>query len=334
MTHSEQLTDLLTALCAARLEFPVITRNREGFSKRTGQKYQYADLNAIIDGTVPILGQHGLLLVQSLEDGEGGTLMITSTLFHAASGQWVSSELSVIKPDNMQDFGSVATYAKRYAQQALLNVSTEDDDDAASLNGSSKAEKSAAAVNGRPSKPVSANGHAPEPGPDASLEHPTESHLAALKNLACTECGDPVEVYEDRLRRTMGIPKHASVSPRLLSKSMSMQAYMEVYGFYRRLEEQLAKGKETPSANHSPSQPSSQPTPPPTGEGPTASPSPDASTSAGSDPADAAERERIVREAMDAGIAEKEARHIVTHHALKAAHSLLLAAAKKRLQAA
>jgi ERF superfamily len=39
-----------------------------------------------------------------------------------------------------------ATYVKRYAQQALLNISTEDDDDAASLNGSNKTEKSAAAV--------------------------------------------------------------------------------------------------------------------------------------------------------------------------------------------
>jgi hypothetical protein len=35
MTHSDTITDLLTALCAARLEFPTITRNREGFSKRT-----------------------------------------------------------------------------------------------------------------------------------------------------------------------------------------------------------------------------------------------------------------------------------------------------------
>ena len=66
-----------------------------GFSKRTGQKYQYADLNAIIDATEPILGAHGLLLVQSVEDGEGGTLRITSTLFHASSGQWLSLRVSV-----------------------------------------------------------------------------------------------------------------------------------------------------------------------------------------------------------------------------------------------
>jgi ERF superfamily len=101
MLTSTPCTDLLAALCAARLDFPTITRNREGFSKRTGQKYQYADLNAIIDTTEPILGQHGLLMIQSLEDGEWGTLKITSTLFHTASGQWVSSEVSVEKPGDM-----------------------------------------------------------------------------------------------------------------------------------------------------------------------------------------------------------------------------------------
>jgi hypothetical protein len=79
--------------------------------------------------------------------------------------------------------------------------------------------------------PPATNGHRPAPEPDESLAHPTESHLAALRNLAVTECQDPVEVFEDRLRRTMGVPKHASVSPRLLTKTMSMQAYMEVYGF-------------------------------------------------------------------------------------------------------
>jgi hypothetical protein len=55
---------------------------------------------------VPILGQHGLVLVQGLEDGEGGTLRISSTLFHAQSGQWLCS---VEKPANMQDFGMTCT---------------------------------------------------------------------------------------------------------------------------------------------------------------------------------------------------------------------------------
>ena len=37
MLTSSPCTDLLRALLAARLDFPVVTRNREGFSKRSGQ---------------------------------------------------------------------------------------------------------------------------------------------------------------------------------------------------------------------------------------------------------------------------------------------------------
>jgi hypothetical protein len=52
--------------------------------------------------------------------------------------------------------------------------------------------------------PPSPSGHRPAPDPDESLAHPTESHLAALRNLAVTECQEPLEVYEDRLRQTIG----------------------------------------------------------------------------------------------------------------------------------
>jgi hypothetical protein len=316
MTHSDTITDLLTALCAARLEFPTITRNREGFSKRTGQKYQYADLNAIIDATEPILGQHGLLMVQSLDDGDGGTLRIISTLFHAASGQWVSSEVSVEKPGDMQSFGMAATYIKRYAQQALLNVSTEDDDDAASLNDSHKADKSAATANGRGSEPVNGNGHTPPPELYASLEHPTESHLAALKNLALTECREELEVYEDRLRRTMGVPKHASVSPR----------------WYVNLEKQLAKskGQEVTRADHTSEASVSQPEPAAPAEVPAAVPPPASaaeSTSAASDPSDAVERDRQRLRAEVASwnlrISDKEREHVIVHNSYSRARQLL-----------
>jgi hypothetical protein len=90
------------------------------------------------------------------------------------------------------------------------------------------------------------NGHSPAPEPDEALAHPTEGHLAALRNLAVTECQEPVDVYEDRIRTTMKIPKQASVAPKLLTRTMTMQAYMELFAYYRRLEAQLAKGKEAP----------------------------------------------------------------------------------------
>jgi hypothetical protein len=174
---------------------------------------------------------------------------------------------------------------------------------------------------GAPTLPAT-NGHSPAP------EHPTESHLAALKNLACTEYGDPIEVYEDRLRRTMGVPKNASVAPKLLTRTMTMQAYMEVFGFYRRLEAQLAKGKEGTPDGTAPANPVvASATQPSTGEGPTVSPSPSGSSSAPEpSPADAAvdpAYHKLYQEALGWGVAEPEIRHILGHHELAKARIIL-----------
>jgi hypothetical protein len=174
---------------------------------------------------------------------------------------------------------------------------------------------------GAPTPPVT-NGHSPAP------EHPTEGHLAALRNLAVTECGDPVEVYEDRLRSTMKIPKQASVAPKLLTRTMSMQAYMEVFAYYRRLEAQLAKGQEGTHGAAPATQPTPQPAPAPTGDGPTAVPSPaPASSSAAPGPTDAAERDRARLRAEVAQwnlrISDKEREHVIVHNSYSRARQLL-----------
>jgi hypothetical protein len=332
MKTSETTTDLLTALCAARLDFPTITRNREGFSKRTGQKYGYADLNAIIDTTEPVLGQYGLLLVQSVEDGEWGMLRITSTLFHASSGQWLSSDVSVTKPDDMQNFGMTCTYLKRYAQQALLNISTEDDDDAASLNGSNKAEKPAAAAKLRASEPVSANGHTPPLG--EPTDRPSEQHITALQTLALTECGEDRDVFEQRIRTIMGLKPAASVAPKLLTRTMDMSQYMQAFEYYTKLKAQLARKTTTPEVPHgTPSQdtplcePASTATGTATEEGHPADPSPGASLSAPDAGPDAAELDRIRLRAevakWDLRVPPEEVEHVIQHNPYSRARQLL-----------
>jgi ERF superfamily len=185
-----------------------------------------------------VLAQHGLVLVQALEDGEGGTLLVSSALFHAASGQWLSSELSVEKHQNMQDFGAVAIYAKRYSMQSLLNVSGEDDDDAAGVSEPASAQVAAAPV--VPSTKCQAPApHAPAPAADPA--HPTERDLAALRHLAVTECGEAPDVYEDRIRRLGKLPVQASVSPRLLARTLPIAVYRELYQYYETLLAQLRR---------------------------------------------------------------------------------------------
>jgi hypothetical protein len=180
---------------------------------------------------------------------------------------------------------------------------------------------------GAPTLPAT-NGHGTAP------EHPTESHLAALRNLAVTECQEPVDVYEDRIRTTMKIPKQASVAPKLLTRTMSMAQYMDVFAYYRRLEAQIAKGKEASGGTAPTTQPVSQPAPAPTGEGPTAVPSPAVASSSapGPDP-DPAERDRVRLRAevaqWDLRVSKSEIEHVIQHNPYLRARQLLWQARTK-----
>jgi hypothetical protein len=180
--------------------------------------------------------------------------------------------------------------------------------------------------------PTETNSHTPAPWPDESLAHPTEGHLAALRNLAVTECQEPVDVYEDRLRATMKIPKQASVSPRLLSRSMPMATYMELFAYYRRLEAQLAKGKETRGGTTPTTQPATEPTPAATGES-AAVPSPGSSSAPDPDPADADERDRVRLRAevasWDLRVKPEEIELMIQRHPYSKARALLWKARTK-----
>jgi hypothetical protein len=231
----------------------------------------------------------------------------------------------------MQNFGMAATYVKRYAQQALLNVSTEEDDDAASLNGSSKADKPAAAVNGRTSEFVSANGHTPEP-PQVTGAHPTSEQVESLFALALDTCHEDPEVLSTRLRQIMNLPAKASTSKRLLPKTMSGEQYQRALTYYQTLLAQLQRQTEvshgTASAHTPASEPASTATVTATEEGHPEDPSPGASSSAPeSGPADAAERDRVRLRAevakWDLRVPPEEVEHVIQHNVYSKARALL-----------
>jgi hypothetical protein len=181
---------------------------------------------------------------------------------------------------------------------------------------------------GAPTLPAT-NGHSTAPEPDASLAHPTESHLSALRSLALITCHEDVEAFETRVRRTAGLPAHASLAPKLLTRTLSMSTFMEVYGWYVNLEKQLAKakGKEASGGTAPTTQPAVQPAPAPTEEGPTAVPSPAASSSAAPDPTDATERDRVRLRAevaqWDLRVPPEEVEHVIQHNPYSKARALL-----------
>lgn len=90
-------------------------------------KSKYADLSSVLDMARPVLSEHGLALLTPITIREG-VLCVETKLLHE-SGEWMASEIGFALADHKpQTVGSTATYARRYAVMAFLNIASEDDD--------------------------------------------------------------------------------------------------------------------------------------------------------------------------------------------------------------
>lgn len=125
---SEQIENLVAAFSKAQAEFPAVLKTAK--NPYLGSKY--ADISSIKDSVRPVLSRHGLAVFQRPLPTDGSTVRIETILAHV-SGQWIGGELT-LKPAKAdpQSFGSAITYASRYSLQALLFLSTDDDDGQAS----------------------------------------------------------------------------------------------------------------------------------------------------------------------------------------------------------
>jgi hypothetical protein len=161
-----------------------------------------------------------------------------------------------------------------------------------------------------------------------TLERPTEGHISALTALALKDCAEDREVFADRLRRTMGLQPGATVTPRLLSPTMTMAQFMAVFEHYTNLKAQLARKTPEASAHahHAQEAPAPESEPAPTGA-PAAVPSPAASSSAREDDAGAVDADRAKLRAevatWDLKVNPAEIEHIITHHSYSQARALL-----------
>ena len=152
-TISGNPQELFAALAKARAEFRPIRKTREVKVKsdRGSYTFSYAELDELIDATVPALAAHGLAVFHTRGTLDNGKETITHFLTHS-SGAYIScgqvipmtkmawdgpqgQKVKVERPLTEQEFGSAFTYARRYAYQALLNLAAEDDDDANQADG-------------------------------------------------------------------------------------------------------------------------------------------------------------------------------------------------------
>jgi len=148
MITSEQINELAAALAAAQGEFPpipkdctakIVTKNNGTYS------FRYADLDTVLSTVRPVLSRHGLALVvdiQTVKNETGERAMQATTRLIHSSGQWMQTTgLAIaIDPDAYakqpaQSSGSAATYATRYAVEALLSIRATDDQDGAEASG-------------------------------------------------------------------------------------------------------------------------------------------------------------------------------------------------------
>lgn len=127
-TQSENIGELAAALAKAQAEVGTVTKD----SANPYFKSNYASLAAVWEATRPILSKHQLSVVQMPSHDERGYYVETQ-LMHS-SGQWIRSR-TYMKPakDDPQGIGSLISYARRYALQAVTMICPDDDDGEAAM---------------------------------------------------------------------------------------------------------------------------------------------------------------------------------------------------------
>ena len=91
-------------------------------SKNPHFKNTYASLTQILGEVKPVLTNLGLVLLQPINNGKVGTIIIDGTNVIAES--WIDLPLNV----QPQPLGSAITYFRRYTLSSLLALEIDDDD--------------------------------------------------------------------------------------------------------------------------------------------------------------------------------------------------------------
>jgi len=110
-----------TALLNAQTKIGRVTKDKIN----PYHKSKYADINDLLAVVKPILNNEGLLLLQPLTTLDGLPALSTIITGHGNTIEYVTV---IPHKDDPQRAGSVITYYRRYALQAMLSLEVEDDD--------------------------------------------------------------------------------------------------------------------------------------------------------------------------------------------------------------
>jgi hypothetical protein len=155
-SSSPSIAQLAGALARAQVELTNPAKSltatlENGGRGGGGQTYRYAPLSAGLDIIRKALGQQEIAVLQTthvehggaISAGEGlghgraeGVLLVLTTTFAHASGEWVATTWPVCRISDAADpklLGAALTYARRYSLFALVGITGDDDLDAPDL---------------------------------------------------------------------------------------------------------------------------------------------------------------------------------------------------------
>jgi len=126
MNKSESIKSIAVALAKFNGEVARVAKD----ASNPFFKSKYVTLDALIEATRGILQSNGLSVMQFPLGKESGEIGIQTLLLHE-SGEYIESEQLYMNPvkNDPQTAGSLITYLRRYSYQAILNLSTGEDDD-------------------------------------------------------------------------------------------------------------------------------------------------------------------------------------------------------------
>ncbi len=126
MNHS----DSIAALAEAFVAFQAAVKNPVKSTRvDTGKfSYAFAPLPEILEAVRPLLAKNGLAVAQELVTDRDGEIGASTLLMHS-SGEWIAfAPLFVPAGADAREHGAAASYARRYALLAALNLSTTEED--------------------------------------------------------------------------------------------------------------------------------------------------------------------------------------------------------------
>jgi hypothetical protein len=146
---------------------------------------RYVSLDALLDAVKPVLAEHNLALIQTLETDEG-KVGVSTSLLHT-SGHAFSFGRLMVKADGLtaQQIGGAVTYIRRQSIQTACGISVDLDDDGHQAS-ASKPEASKAFM-GNPNLEAAAVEILVGKGwlkPGQGLKDLSAEHLSVLKNNA------------------------------------------------------------------------------------------------------------------------------------------------------